>query len=85
MTSDEAAASAQSGTASGFGPLPFDTSTAHQARMYDYLLGGKDNISQEVRAYFRNRDLTWVIAGQARLIEKRHIARSPTFMHHYIP
>jgi hypothetical protein len=25
------------------GPLPFDTSVAHQARMYDYVLGGKDN------------------------------------------
>src|SRR5579871_2802531 len=25
------------------GPLPFDTTVAHQARMYDYLLGGKDN------------------------------------------
>jgi hypothetical protein len=24
-------------------PLPFDTSRAHQARFYDYLLGGKDN------------------------------------------
>ena len=33
----------------------FDTSVAHQARMYDYLLGGKDNISQEVRADFGNR------------------------------
>jgi hypothetical protein len=36
------------------GPLPFDTSKAHQARMYDYVLGGKDNISQEVRADFRD-------------------------------
>ena len=25
------------------GSLPFDTSKAHQARMYDYALGGKDN------------------------------------------
>jgi hypothetical protein len=25
------------------GSLPFDTSVAHQARMYDYVLGGKDN------------------------------------------
>jgi hypothetical protein len=37
------------------GPLPFDITKAHQARGYDYLLGGKDNISQEVRADFRNR------------------------------
>ena len=39
MTTDEAA-----GTA---GPLPFDTSKAHQARMYDYLLGGKDNYAAD--------------------------------------
>ena len=32
-----------------------DTSVAHPARVYDYLLGGKDNISQEVRADFRDR------------------------------
>ena len=47
MTSDEAAAPAQGGTASGFGPLPFDTSTANQARMYDYLLGGKDHYAAD--------------------------------------
>jgi hypothetical protein len=42
MTSDEA--SVQSGGSVGkAGPLPFDTSVAHQARMYDYALGGKDN------------------------------------------
>ena len=27
--------------------LPFDTSVAHQARMYDYLLGGKDNYAAD--------------------------------------
>jgi len=32
MTTDEAVGTAV--------PLPFDTSKAHQARMYDYLLGG---------------------------------------------
>jgi hypothetical protein len=26
----------------------FDTSVAHVARVYDYWLGGKDNISQEL-------------------------------------
>ena len=52
MTSDGSAAPADGGTA---GSLPFDTSVAHQARMYDYVLGGKDNISQEERADFRNR------------------------------
>jgi S-adenosyl methyltransferase len=38
MTSDEATAPGD-----GIGPPPFDTSVAHQARMYDYLLGGKDH------------------------------------------
>jgi hypothetical protein len=31
-----------------------DTSRPHSARVYDYLIGGKDHISQEVRADFRN-------------------------------
>jgi hypothetical protein len=39
MTSDQAAE--PGGDADGkAGSLPFDTSVAHQARMYDYLLGG---------------------------------------------
>ena len=46
MTSDEAAAPG-SGTADKTGPLPFDTSKAHQARIYDYLLGGKDNFAAD--------------------------------------
>jgi hypothetical protein len=29
------------------GQLQFDTSVAHQARMYDYLLGGKDNYAAD--------------------------------------
>jgi S-adenosyl methyltransferase len=29
------------------GPLSFDTSVAHQARIYDYLLGGKDNYAAD--------------------------------------
>jgi hypothetical protein len=44
MTSDEPAAS---GGASRTEPLPFDTSVAHQARIYDYLLGGKDNYAAD--------------------------------------
>ncbi len=39
MTADEPARRA--------GLLPFDTSKAHQARMYDYLLGGKDNYAAD--------------------------------------
>ena len=34
MTSDEAAGAGTRGS------LPFDVSKAHQARIYDYLLGG---------------------------------------------
>jgi hypothetical protein len=29
------------------GPLPFDTSVAYQARIYDYFLGGKDNYAAD--------------------------------------
>ena len=43
MTSDETA-----GPGNGkAGPLPFDVSVAHQARMYDYVLGGKDNYAAD--------------------------------------
>jgi hypothetical protein len=37
MTSDDAAVR----------PVPFDTNVAHQARMYDYMLGGKDNYAAD--------------------------------------
>jgi hypothetical protein len=33
--------------AGGAGRLEFDTSVAHQARIYDYLLGGKDNYAAD--------------------------------------
>ena len=46
MTSDEAPAPNGGTTASRARP-PFDTSVAHQARMYDYLLGGKDNYAAD--------------------------------------
>ncbi len=42
MTSDEAHASGE-GTAVQSNRPPFDTTVANQARIYDYLLGGKDN------------------------------------------
>jgi hypothetical protein len=43
MTADEApAAPGESGAGQSKRP-PFDTSVANQARIYDYLLGGKDN------------------------------------------
>src|ERR1700761_1984188 len=46
MTSDEAPAPG-AGPAGPAGPPPFDTSMAHQARIYDYLLGGKDNYAAD--------------------------------------
>jgi hypothetical protein len=46
MTMDEAPA--EGGTAVGkAGRPPFDTSVANQARIYDYLLGGKDNYAAD--------------------------------------
>jgi len=42
----------------GYIPPEIDMTTPNVARIYDYWLGGKDNISQEVRADFRNRDRT---------------------------
>ena len=43
MTSDKAAEPNEAAT----GPLAFDTSVAHQARCYDYMLGGKDNFEAD--------------------------------------
>src|ERR1700683_4004592 len=54
MSSDKAAAT--DGTTGNTGSLPFDTSVAHQARVYDYLLGGKDNYAVDraaVEAYLK--------------------------------
>jgi hypothetical protein len=45
MTSDEARAT--DGGPGSAGVPEFDTSVAHQARMYDYLLGGKDNYAAD--------------------------------------
>jgi len=46
MTSHEPAAPG-SDTAGKTEPPPFDTSVAHQARVYDYFLGGKDNYAAD--------------------------------------
>jgi hypothetical protein len=45
MTSNEAPGADD--RASKVGPLPFDVTKAHQARSYDYLLGGKDNYAAD--------------------------------------
>jgi hypothetical protein len=43
MTTDETAAP----SVGQAGALPFDTTKAHQARVYDHLLGGKDNYAAD--------------------------------------
>ena len=47
MTSDNAETPVDGGTSGRAGSLPFDTSVAHQARMYDFVLGGKDNYAAD--------------------------------------
>jgi hypothetical protein len=49
MTSDEQAAP-DGGTAGKAKPPTFDTRVANQARIYDYLLGGKDNYAADREA-----------------------------------
>jgi hypothetical protein len=47
MAADQPLVSSGAGTPGGARSLPFDTSVAHQARMYDYVLGGKDNYAAD--------------------------------------
>jgi hypothetical protein len=47
MTSSEAAPPGGDSTVSTGRPLSFDTSVAHQARVYDYMLGGMDNYAAD--------------------------------------
>src|SRR5258708_29259410 len=47
MIGDDVAAAGGDVTAGEAGSLPFDTGVAHQARMYDYALGGKDNYAAD--------------------------------------
>ena len=49
MTGEESPVQPEVGVPGRAGQHAFDTNRAHQARMYDYFLGGKDNISQVVR------------------------------------
>jgi len=50
MTTDKPPAQNDSAGSGKYGPLPFDITVAHQARMYDYLLGGKDNYEADREA-----------------------------------
>jgi S-adenosyl methyltransferase len=47
MTADGPSVQGGAGTSGRARSLPFDTSVAHQARMYDYVLGGKDNYAAD--------------------------------------
>jgi hypothetical protein len=47
MTSSESASPGSDGGVSMPGLQQFDTSVAHQARVYDYMLGGKDNYAAD--------------------------------------
>jgi len=47
MISDGAVPSAGGSTAEATSPVAFDVRVAHQARIYDYLLGGKDNFAAD--------------------------------------
>jgi hypothetical protein len=47
MTSHESSVQSDAETSAQAWSHPFDTSVAHQARMYDYLLGGKDNYAAD--------------------------------------
>ena len=50
MTSGESPVPDGGSTPGAAGPPAFDTSVASQARMYDYLLGGKDNYASDREA-----------------------------------
>jgi SAM-dependent methyltransferase len=47
MSSDEAAVIAGDGSVGRAASLPFDISVAHQARVYNYVLGGKDHYAAD--------------------------------------
>jgi hypothetical protein len=47
MAADQPLVPSGTGAPVGARSLPFDTSVAHQARMYDYVLGGNDNYAAD--------------------------------------
>ncbi len=75
MTSDQP--QALPGTSGGSGQLPFDTSVAHQARMYDYLLGSYLAISHSSADLLSPEELhglqeTWKDNVQQRFTFRTH-------------
>jgi hypothetical protein len=50
MTADKTPVQNEAAASGTHGPPPFDTTVAHQARMYNYLLGGKDHYTADREA-----------------------------------
>jgi len=78
MTSDDATASGDNGSAESAG-LPFDVSVAHQARMYDYVLGGKDNYAAD-RAAIEAGITVWPNLVFAARANRAFLGRSIRFL-----
>ena len=74
MTINEAAA--QSGSKPG--PLPFDTTKANQARVYNYLLGGKDNYAADRAAMEETLKIYPELAFTARAKPWAFLGRVPS-------
>jgi hypothetical protein len=78
MTSGGAGAT-EDGTAGKTGPLPFDTSRAHQARVYDYLLGGKDNYAAD-RAFVEELVKVWPGVAVSARANRAFLGRAVRFL-----
>jgi hypothetical protein len=58
---------------------PFDTAVAHQARVYDYRLGGKDNFAAEQAI----RDFPAIVAGVKE--QRAFLARAVRYLLELLP
>jgi hypothetical protein len=79
MTSDEAAGPGGGAATEESGLLPFDTSVAHQARMYDYVLGGKDNYAAD-RAAMDAALLVWPDMAYGARANRAFLGRAVTYL-----
>jgi hypothetical protein len=61
------------------GSLRFDTSVAHQARMYDYVLGGKDNYASD-RAAVESGLKTWPDMAFAMRANRAFLGRAVRYL-----
>ena len=78
MTSGGAGA-AEDGTAGEEAGLPFDTSRAHQARVYDFLLGGKDNYAAD-RAFVEELVKVWPGVAVSARANRAFLGRAVRFL-----